>query len=581
MVRAKWIGAAAVTAALGSVLFVRACDPLFTTKPTDFSYAGHERPRVFVAHHPLVPRPGTELTIRLEPDLAAGGVVRHAKAVLRDPASGTSETRTCSAAGEAFECRFTLGSASGPRIYGGFVELEGGRRVDSRTDYRFTVADEIALNTFIEVRVPENKVQGLGDRHRIDTSFVRDPQNYGLDAFIADVEQALYGGLLADPVYRWRDDQLGFAVFTYDAFVTSYYSGLNTRCGQNPWPLDATFTQPLVGIEVVGVLHRKATDTQGVEGGVAAVTPGLFRDCAGTAARSPGVRTFSASMGLTQSPFIAKHEFGHAAFELGDEYNETNATRNVTAAQPPQTSECCCMTDDGPGGVGGTGTGIGGIGGSVTPRPGLTPLLAVKRCFGPDGPTTQPGSGLSLPSCEGSSAGLLAQNCGAKPDGGCPLIASQCVASLAWRGPPPPGVTTERLNVFPTEAACNDALPLVRGHPGVEDAGRSLGACRQLCGTPAEPCPCPGQSEAWIVDNNPRVAPTNPRDAMASVSDAAEVHGGTCAWCVETTLCARWHRALGDSAEKSWQTCAAPGLAQGLVAAFVQALEDFFRHIVF
>src|SRR5262245_51259980 len=135
MIRARWIGVAATTVALGSVfLLFRACDPIITSKPTDFSYAGHERPRVFVSHHPLVPRPGAELTVRLEPDLPAGAAVHQATAVLRDPASGSSDTKTCVAAGTAFECKFTLGSSAGSRVYGGSLVLDDGRQVDARTD---------------------------------------------------------------------------------------------------------------------------------------------------------------------------------------------------------------------------------------------------------------------------------------------------------------------------------------------------------------------------------------------------------------------------------------------------------------
>ena len=142
--------------------------------------------------------------------------------------------------------------------------------------------------------------------------------------------------MLADPVYRWRDDQLGFFVFTHDAFVTSYFSGLNTRCGQNPWPLEVGFPPSLGAIEVVGVLHRKAANALGIEGSVTGSTVGSLRDCAGNAARRTGLRTFSVSTGIGQSPSIAKHEFGHAAFELGDEYTEANSTRNVAPAPAPR-----------------------------------------------------------------------------------------------------------------------------------------------------------------------------------------------------------------------------------------------------
>jgi hypothetical protein len=120
-----------------------------------------------------------------------------------------------------------------------------------------------------------------------------------------------------------------------------------------------------------------------------------------------------------------------------------------------------------------------------------------------------------------------------------------------------------------------------RAHPGVEDPDHSLGTCRQLCGPETSPCPCSGELAAWIVDNNPLSAPTNPRDAMGSVSAAGERHGGTCAWCVETSLCVRWQQALGDDSQKAWGTCQAPGLLQGLLAAIAQLLDSILRHVVF
>src|SRR5688500_6640323 len=47
---------------------------------TSFSYRPHERPRVFVSHHPLRAVPGQTLTIRLTPDLRAeDGEVQQAR----------------------------------------------------------------------------------------------------------------------------------------------------------------------------------------------------------------------------------------------------------------------------------------------------------------------------------------------------------------------------------------------------------------------------------------------------------------------------------------------------------------------
>lgn len=188
---------------------------------------------------------------------------------------------------------------------------------------------------------------------------------------------------------------------------------------------------------------------------------------------------------------------------------------------------------------------------------------------------------MGLPTCSTTGTEFLGKSCGAKPDGGCPLLAGLCVSQATWLGSVPAGVSTERPNVFPNEAACTDALAQARSHPGVEDPDHSLGTCRQLCGQTGSPCPCSGEAEAWIVDNNPLTAPTNPRDAMGAVSAAGEQHGGTCMWCVETSLCVRWQRALGDFSQSAWATCQAPGLVQGLLSALAQFLNDLLGHVVF
>jgi hypothetical protein len=575
MIRAKWIGAAAITVALGSVVLVRACDPIVIGKPTDFSYTAHERPRVFISHRPLIPTSGDELTLRLMPDLPSDVTVLHAKAILRSSPDSAGETKECGAVtgGGAFECTFSLSQAGDHPQYGGFLELSNGRRVDSRTEYRFSVMATPPPDTLIEVRMPVNKTAGLADSYRIDTAFARDPENYGLAAFVDDVGKILFDGMLADPVYRWRDDQLGFLVFTHDAFVTSYYSGLNTRCGQNPWPLEVGFPSSLGSIEVVGVLHRKAANAQGIEGGVTGSTAGLFRDCAGEAARRPGLRAFSVSTGIAQSPFIAKHEFGHAAFELGDEYTEAHDTRNAAPAPAPTDSDCCCIFSS-----------QGGVAPDDTPGPipTLIPGMDLKRCFNSEGgfnDSRRTNLLDGLPSC--SARALRGKGCGAKPDGGCPFLAGHCVSQTAWLGSAPSGVPTQRPNVFPTRQACTDSVALARDHPGVEDPAHSIGMCRELCGPNTPACPCSGEAEAWIVDNNPVSAPTNPRDAMGSVSAAGEQHGGTCMWCVETSLCVRWQQALGDDSQKAWATCQAPGLLQALVSAFAQLLNGLLGHVVF
>jgi len=76
---------------------------------------------------------------------------------------------------------------------------------------------------------------------------------------------------------------------------------------------------------------------------------------------------------------------------------------------------------------------------------------------------------------------------------------------------------------------------------------------------------------------------------MAAVANPASLHGGTCIWCVETTLCVRWQRALGDSPQKAWDTCQAPPKSatgferawQALVAWIAQILTSIFGNVVF
>jgi hypothetical protein len=81
---------------------------------------------------------------------------------------------------------------------------------------------------------------------------------------------------------------------------------------EEPMASGSAFPAVLADIEVLGVLHRKGT-AAGIEGRVTApVSANLFRDCAGQEVMRPEVGTFSAATGLTDSPLIAKHEFGHA-----------------------------------------------------------------------------------------------------------------------------------------------------------------------------------------------------------------------------------------------------------------------------
>jgi hypothetical protein len=408
------------------------------------------------------------------------------------------------------------------------------------------------------------------------------------EQFTADVETGVYAGILTDPVYRWRDDQLGFYLYTDPGFTSSYYSGFDTRCGQNPWPSELTFPNALRDMETVGVLHRYSGNR--LEGSVPATPPptaAIFRNCAGNAVKQTGLRTFCVTGGASETAATAKHEFGHAAFGLGDEYTETDATRNAPAAPPSPFGDtsCCCSTEGGfetvP--VPGSGTSPGTTVPSPTPR-GVRSVRCVLQGggvgAGPGTPT------LGTPTC--TEPPTFPLGCGATPEAICPRLSGNCVRPEMWLGlssspspSPSPTPDDRRPNVFTSQADCERGRVRALTHPGVEDHVPSLGECRELCGPRTSPCPC-GQSEAWIVDTNPHVTPSalSPPmpDSMAALM--AQRKGGTCAWCVETSLCVRWQRARGETAEATWNYCnAPPENAVELERAYVSLVRAIYECI--
>lgn len=579
--RTLWLTGVLVLALGAGVVGVQQCR--WQAAPlTAFSYGSHARPRVFVSHHPILPRPDSRLIVRLTPDLTSDASVSVARVTLMQSNGTPLEVRTCTAASGVFECQFALPAGEAVLAYSGALELSNGDVVRSRATYRFTVTTALVPDSLVEVRVPVARTSELADTYRVDTALARDPEGYSIDSFISDVEQSVFDGMLRDPAYRWRDDQLGFYIYARSAFVTSYYSGRDTRCGKNPWPRDASLPAALSGIETLGVFHRKTTTSDGIEGRVTApVGANVFRDCAGQAVKLPDVGTFSATAGVPEFTDIATHEFGHAAFGLGDEYSESDTTRRVQPAAPLLLGQCCCVDDGGGGGGGGGGivtpptTGVGGT---------LRGLLATMRCVTSDGSIQQMPIAGTPPACGDNHSGI-ADACFSAPDGGCPPLAGDCVANAHWLGTAA-GAAASRPNVFPSEEACLAGAAAATDHPGVEDPTRSLGTCRQVCGPASVACPC-GVSEAWIVDRHPG-ATASRDDLMGGVTTGA-MHGGTCVWCVETSLCVRWQRALGNAAEAAYQTCEAPPkestglerLSQQLAAAIGAIVDRLLRAVRF
>jgi hypothetical protein len=518
-----------------------------------FSYSPHVRPRVFVSHHPLRAMPGQKLTIRISPDRgASSGEVTRAVAWLE----GTNFQRvehTCieNELVQAYVCEFDVPPGIGTYEYSGWLEF-GSQRVAAQTSYRFQA--NAGLTPRLVLREPVAPFASLADSYRLEVAWVRDPLNQTENDFLTDIERSVYDGILRDPIYRWRDPQLAFSVTGNTGVTTSYYSGIDTRCGQNPWPRqDRPFPNQLNQVAVLAVLHRQ-TATPDVEGGPLELQ---FRDCAGefvgnTSERT--IHTFSVTGGIGDTPIIAKHEFGHAAFGLGDEYTESDETRRVEVP-PAQVSGCCCAYE---GARPGFGAGSGGAMATRSqPAPGIMlasfqPQFRRKICVSEGGAVEEGFEGLEkLPTC----GATLPAECGASriDQPACPALAGDCIVERMWGGQTLPDGVTPRPNSFTSRAECDAARIAADTHPGVEDDEQSLATCEQICGQPGTPCPC-GQLEGWIVDRNPAL--TRMPDSMASID--ARRHGGTCAWCVESSLCVRWQLALGDSPEQAWTRCNAP-----------------------
>jgi hypothetical protein len=154
-----------------------------------------------------------------------------------------------------------------------------------------------------------------------------------------------------------------------------------------------------------------------------------------------------------------------------------------------------------------------------------------------------------------------------------------------WLGQPAPaGSNPFTPNMFTSEAECEAGRIAALDHPGVEDRALSMdAACHQLCGGSLAACPC-GQAEGWIVDRNPAAssspAGTN-TDTMGTV--LAPRHGGTCARCVETSLCVRWQRARGQSSSDTWNYCEAPPLDaannERITVSLMQAIAAYIREL--
>lgn len=546
-------------------------DPdVFDLGPAGFAYQVHTAPRVFAYHLPIHASPLTQpdpgVHVFVEPELGEGVEVEEVVIEVMLTVGGEMMTVDCMVDEPGrWVCPFEPAAGLNRPSYSARVRGSDGQWIETIGTYQTQTGTPSGTPAVFPLRVPiAAGGEAIDHRHRIDVLLLWDPTGgYPSRHFFRDVGRELNETLLSDPVYRWRDVQLAFWTYTQPGFTRGYYSPRSTRCGQNPflgdWPAALDF------IDVVGVIHRKE------ESGAPAGTDPK-RDCAGRAVFASEVGTFSARGDVS---LVLKHEFGHAAFGLGDEYDESSATAAVPGEPRVENRQACCcrkVEGDSGGGDGGTtggggttsggggveGVDLPGIGGDGPMDPGVTELLECSE--GDPGSPPDPLEVVnSMPFCDDPAFERDA-DCGVESsiDGFCPSKTASCVLEAAFLGGGRPA-DAARLNRFPSAEACEAARTLALAHPGIEDAASGLGDCRPLCGGTQPPCACAPGAEAWYVDLDPAV-PESPRDDVMdspTASDAAL--GTTCAWCVETSLCVRWQRALGDSVEVAWVRCGNPG----------------------
>ncbi|MCP3961479.1 MAG: hypothetical protein GY719_26845 [bacterium] len=452
----------------------------------EFDYRRHQPPRVSVTHSPLVQGLGLPVELVARAEVAEGSDVAEVRITLTLPGRSATE-RVCEGTAE---CRMTVitGARQGLAVYRASVLDSEGRRGETGAAYTFWVGDpEAAVPLPLRVALD-------GDRdnraRRVDVLLVRDSDSYASDVQLwQDAERLIYRGLLADPTYRWRDHQLGFYYTFRPGITRDYHSGLQVRCGQDPWLTDPEREAAEDAAEfadVVAVLHRN---------------PG-YRDCSGLGAGAGGQTRFSAD---GASPEVFHHEFGHAFAGLSDEYFESTEDRRSRSDDAPASPWACICCDDGTD----TPGDVGPPGGGIDPDP-------IDACH-PD----QPPCSETLP-LECHTA-----------DPFCPPLGSTCAHS----------------NVFPSRDDCEAAAVAAAAHPGVEVAAAAED-CRRLCGPGNCPCLPPGDpTEIWILDRRepPPAGSFLSDDLMGrhDLNTPRERHGPACQRCTEATFCRYWELGRG------------------------------------
>lgn len=472
-----------------------------STAPFDFTiHDPSVRPRVSVIHRPLHPRIGEPMRIIARPEGLEGGSVTVSLA-----SSGGSRTKVCGPADLVDgECVMAMPGRE-VREGGGFYSAkinQGGREWFSPGTYAFQIgtpeppapgeARVIPLRVPLEQTDRYHAVLLVADIESFDVGF---EGRVAFTLFGDAIEPLLYDGLLEDPVYRWRDNQIGIYATERAGQVSDYYSGHSSRCGADPWPGLAEqgndLSEEIDIADVIGVLHTRG-----------------FRDCAGLGTTGGVVPHFSADVG---DPLLFQHELGHALFGLADEYLEATDSRQA----PGNPGRSCCCQGGNNGGDDGGEVGPGDPGGPVD--------LCVDEilCTGRPWPAD----------CFGAAPA-------------CPRIESSCAE---------PNVFPSRA-ACESAAAAIASHPGIEIDASAEDCrllcapGASECPCdpEQTVWTLDGRTPSrPGEADDDIMGS---------RD----VSSPRELHGPACALCIETELCLLWERGSGRSEEEARSHCIRP-----------------------
>lgn len=460
-----------------------------------FDYGHHSPPRVSVVHRPLHPGTGEPIQLVARPDVGSTGAVSQVEITWVVSGRGI-ESRTCGPGDLDAEgnCVATVApaGAAGLGIYSASVTDAGGRHGRSPSSYVFQIGNPGAPEAF-PLRAPFDLLEG---RRSLAVLLVRDRESYASDGpALADAEGLIYDGVLEDPVYRWRDGQLGFYYSPYPGVTRDYDSGLAVRCGQDPWlgsPQQADAEADAAFADVVAVLHRK----------------GGYRDCSGIGIVTLGAgarRNFSAH---GQHPETFHHELGHALAGLSDEYTESTADRTPDAAPPRDPTISCTCCSSGSGG-------------------------------------TEPGPDLCLPGQPRCGVDPLPPECFPATDLTCPPLASLCAhpnvfpdqasceaAALAARGHP--GVEIP-VNPLDCRRLC------------------AAGAC------PCEPSDSGAEVWILDRREPPfPSAPDDDVMGVLDGMSPGERHGPACARCLETTFCLVWETGRGRTQAEAESRCLSP-----------------------